>query len=161
LLRAELYLHPRRDYVPTVGYKICNKSSGKCLDAGTSKTAGSAIAQRTYNASAGQIFNVVKLTPGVYKIVNKASGLALDGSGAINNTQWGGTANVIQGAYTGTATQKWNIASMGGSDPGMNRLVPGNWTNWTLGVADSTDGTKSTTGNWLSNDYQKWVVSPI
>jgi len=150
-----------RDYVPSVGYKVCNKLSGKCLDAGTSRTAGTQIAQRTFDGSAGQVFNVIKVSADVYKIVNATSGLALDGSGNLNNDQWAGSARLLQNVYTGTITQKWRIQSLGGSDPGLKQMVPGNFSNWSMTVPNGGDGVGVTTGSWLSNDYQKWTVSPL
>jgi hypothetical protein len=76
-------------------YKICNKT-GKCLGVvGGSTANGANVEQRTYTGAAGQTWQVVQLSPGNYKIINRTSGMSLD----LNGVQ------AVQRPYTGAASQ--------------------------------------------------------
>jgi hypothetical protein len=76
-------------------YKICNKY-GKCLGViGGSTAAGADVEQRAYSAAAGQTWQILQVSPGNYKIINKTSGMALTATGS----------TVEQQAYTGASNQ--------------------------------------------------------
>jgi hypothetical protein len=95
--------HPRwnhpvtvyRNFESSMLYKICNKY-GKCLGVlGGSTAAGTDVEQRSYSASAGQTWQILQVSPGNYKIINKTSGMALTATGS----------TVEQQPYTGASNQ--------------------------------------------------------
>jgi hypothetical protein len=95
--------HPRwyhpvtvyRNFESSMLYKICNKY-GKCLGViGGSTAAGADVEQRAYSAAAGQTWQILQVSPGNYKIINKTSGMALTATGS----------TVEQQAYTGASNQ--------------------------------------------------------
>ena len=91
-----------RNFESTQLYKICNKCGGKCLGVvGGSTTSGANIEQRTYAGAAGQTWKVLQVSLGVYKIINKTSGMSLD----VNGTQ------VVQRPY---ASQAFPITYLSG-----------------------------------------------
>ena len=70
---------------------------GKCLGTvGGSTASGATIEQRDYAAAAGQTWQVLQVSPGVYKFINKTSGMALDTNGT----------TLIQKPYTGATSQQ-------------------------------------------------------
>ncbi len=78
-------------------FRICNKSDGKCLGTvGGSTASGATIEQRDYAAAAGQTWLILQVSPGVYKFINKTSGMALDTNGT----------TLIQKPYTGASSQQ-------------------------------------------------------
>ena len=86
-----------RSFEPTMLFRICNKSHGKCLGTvGGSTASGATIEQRDYAAAAGQTWLVQQVSPGVYKFINKTSGMALDTNGT----------TLIQKPYTGASSQQ-------------------------------------------------------
>jgi hypothetical protein len=106
-------LHPQwahpvtvyRNFEPTQLYRICNKSTGKCLGVvGGSSAPGANVEQRTFRAAAGQTWQILQISAGNYKIVNRTSGMVLD----LNGTQ------VVQRAYTGADSQKVSLAYLTG-----------------------------------------------
>jgi hypothetical protein len=145
-----------RNYEVTTPYKICDKANGMCLDA-TGSTAGAAVVQNSYNASdAGQKWTVAMVSPGKYKIIHTASGLALGSSGGKTTA---GTALAL-GAYTGGPTQIFSAQSMADgtgyqslifSAGAMGITVPNN------GVNTPNLGIQLQTYNYM--DSQKWGAS--
>jgi len=100
-----------RNFEPTQLYKICNRS-GKCLGVvGGSTTNGANVEQRAFTTAAGQTWQVLQVSPGNYKIINKTSGMSLD----LNGTQ------AVQRPYAGTPSQIMPMAYIAG-DPGRANL---------------------------------------
>ena len=74
-------------------YRICNKNSGKCLGVVGGGTGNANVEQRAYTAAAGQTWPIAQPSSGLYKIINKTSGMSLD----VNGSQ------VVQRPYAGQA----------------------------------------------------------
>ncbi|MXV17230.1 RICIN domain-containing protein [Hufsiella ginkgonis] len=95
----------------------------------------------------------VVLPDGIYKIVNRTSGLALDAKGAL-------TANgtpVQQWTYSGGNNQRWNVTSLGN---GQYRIV-GIQSNRSLEVTGQSvaDGAKLQIFDSSAGDNQKWIIT--
>jgi len=137
-----------RNFESTQLYKICNKGSGKCLGVvGGSTASGANIEQRAYAGAAGQTWKVLQVSQGVYKIINKTSGMSLD----VNGTQ------VVQKPYV---SQGFPITYLS-SEPGyVNLRTSSNpnvfWNNWS--TADG--GLIQTTTNSTA-DPAKWTITAI
>ena len=71
-----------RNFEPTMLYKICNKNGGKCLGVVNGATGNANVEQRTYSGALGQTWTIAQTSSGLYKIINKSSGLSLDVSGS-------------------------------------------------------------------------------
>ena len=148
-----------RNFEPATAYKICNRSSTKCLGAvGSSKTSGAQIGQYTYSSSlAGAKWNVIQVSPGKYKVVNVNSGLALStAGGAVAD----GTA-LVQLAYSSAATQIWSVKSMADTT-GFFTMMPSSSTTAAATVptsALSTEGAVVGVSAYFMGDYQKWAFT--
>ncbi len=110
-----------RNFEPTQLYKICNRY-GKCLGvvAGSTST-GANIEQRAYTAAAGQTWQILQVSSGNYKIINRTSGMSLDLNGA----------QAVQRPYTGSASQIVPLTFITG-DPGRANLKMASITNGAL-----------------------------
>jgi hypothetical protein len=137
-----------RNFESTQLYKICNKSSGKCLGVVAGSTAsGANIEQRAYAGAAGQTWKVLQVSQGVYKIINKTSGMSLD----VNGTQ------VVQKPYV---SQGFPITYLS-SEPGyVNLRTSSNpnvfWNNWS-----TADGALIQTTTNSTADPAKWTITAI
>jgi hypothetical protein len=136
-----------RNYEPGMPYKICN-SANLCLTAFGSGP-GAPVNGSTYAGATTQQWYVTQVSPGRYKLVNAATGYALDyvGSKAIQNT------------YTGAASQLDAIAPIAGQ-PGRFRLAPSSWTaaGFDGGL---TAGAQTTVSTNVASDSAKWVLTGI
>jgi len=84
-------------------YVITNRNSGDVLDVnGASTTNGAGIIQSPSNGGNNQQWTLTSVSTGVYKAINRNSGLALDLSTASG-------ATIIQGPWSGASTQQWTI----------------------------------------------------
>jgi hypothetical protein len=108
------WMHPvtvYRNFEPTQLYKICN-TNNKCLGVvGGSTSNGANVEQRTFTAAAGQTWQILQVSSGNYKIVNRTSGMSLDLNGA----------QAVQRPYTGTTSQIVPLTFIPG-DPGRANL---------------------------------------
>jgi len=94
-------------FAENVYYKIKAEHSGKLANvAASSKAPDAAIKQTTDNGNYSQHWKFVKVENGIYEIVNRNSGLALD-AGLSNNS-------VVQYTSKGTDNQKWKITGTTG-----------------------------------------------
>jgi hypothetical protein len=119
-----------RNFESTMIYKICNKYN-KCLGVvGGSMAAGADIEQRAYAAAAGQTWQVVQVSTGNYKVINKTSGLAL----TVTGTQ------VEQQPYMGLSNQIVPMQYMA-SDRGLVNLRMTSNPSAMFMPANNNDGT--------------------
>ena len=141
-----------RNFEPTMLYKICNKNGGKCLGVVNGATGNANVEQRTYSGAAGQTWIIAQTSSGLYKIINKSSGLSLDVSGS----------QVVQRPYSSQAFPISYFADQSGFGNlklnGSNNVM---WTNWS-----TNDGTLVGTveSGQASADAAKWsftAVGPI
>ena len=85
-----------RNFEPTMLFKICNKNGGntKCLGVvNGSTTSGANVEVRDYTGAPGQTWTIAQVSSGVYKIINKTSGMSLDVNGS----------NMVQKPYVSQA----------------------------------------------------------
>jgi len=148
-----------RNFDAVTKYKVCNRTSTMCLDVANNSTqAGAAIVQNPYSATDnGQKWIVTMVSPGMYKLVNVASGLALDLSGGktTDGTQ------LTQTAFANTATQKWALKSMA-DGTGYFQMAPSSATGSAAtipnnGAAVANGPVQVAYYNYI--DSQKWTLS--
>ncbi|HXU06889.1 MAG TPA: RICIN domain-containing protein [Polyangia bacterium] len=147
-----------RNFEPTQLYKICNKSN-KCLGvAGGSMTSGANVEQHSYTAALGQTWQILQVSPGNYKVVNRTSGMVLDLNGA----------QLVQRPFVaGTNSQIFPLTYMT-SDMGRANLKTASTTNGALLMgqgANSSDAlVQAVTGypaDSGSPDAARWAFYPI
>jgi len=149
------WMHPVtvwRNFESTQLYKICNKQTGKCLGVVNGSTAeGANVETRTFTAAAGQTWQILQVSPGVYKFVNKTSGRVLD----INGTQ------VVQRAYTGATSQQSPLDYLA-SAPGFANLNMASSPTTTFfhpDLGSGNDGTLVKTTSNSTADDAKWYFT--
>jgi len=141
-----------RNFEPTMLYKICNKNGGKCLGTVGGATGNANIEQRTYTGARGQTWTIAQVSSGLYKIINKTSGLSLDISGS----------QVVQRPYASQAFPISYFADQSGfGNLKLNGSTNVMWTNWS-----TTDGALVGTVDQgqASADAAKWsfiAVGPV
>jgi hypothetical protein len=141
-----------RNFEPTMLYRICNKNGGKCLGVVGGATGNANVEQRAYDGSVGQTWTIAQVSNGLYKIINKSSGLSLDVSGT----------NMVQRPYAGQAFSVSYFADQSGfGNIKKNGTSSYAWTNWS-----TNDGALVTTidAGQASADAAKWsftAVGPI
>lgn len=87
-------------------YKIRAKHSGKLLDVeGSSISNNANVYQNSDKSSSSQQWKIIEVERGVYQIINRNSGLALDAEASTNN--------VLQYSYHGRANQRWKLTGAG------------------------------------------------
>jgi hypothetical protein len=139
-----------RNFERTMLYRICNKSGGKCLGTVGGATGNANIEQRAYTGAPGQTWTLQQVSPGVYKIINKTSGMSLDVSGT----------QVVQRPYT---NQAFPISYLS-DQPGFASLALATntrnifWTNWS-----TVDGALISTVDigQGSADSTKWTFTAV
>jgi hypothetical protein len=145
-----------RNFDAATSYKICNRTSGKCLDAAMSGTT-TQVVQRGYSGSGTQMWSISQVSPGKYKFMHISSGLSLDLTGGRTTN---GTALTLS-PYAGTATQLWGIGSMA-DGTGYNKLAPAASASATITVPTSAlynDGVVLDVSQYLWGDFQKWTIA--
>lgn len=138
-----------RNFDPKSAYKICNKTSGKCLDT-ASGSEGANVVQRSYTGATSQKWSVVQVAKGKYKIVNGASGKAISVS----------SSKIVQTTYSATASKQWSFASMRDAT-GHYRLTPASGTGAALALPSTgskTEGQALTQASWKATDLMKWTI---
>ena len=138
-----------RNFEPTMIYRICNKNGGKCLGVVGGATGNANVEQRAYTGAIGQTWTVAQVSPGLYKIINKSSGLSLDVSGT----------QVVQRPYASQAFPITYFADQSGFGTlKLNGSSSVMWTNWS-----TTDGALVTTVDQgqASADASKWSFTAI
>jgi hypothetical protein len=147
-----------RNFDPNTQYKICNKTSGKCLDvAGSSTANGAQIVQRTYGSAPSQKWTISPGAPGKYKILNVNSGRSID---MTRESLANGTV-LVQNAYTGSANQTWTITSMA-DGTGFSKLMPSSSASAAMTLPTSglfSDGQSITISQYITGDFQKWSLA--
>jgi hypothetical protein len=133
-------------------YRICNKNGGKCLGVVGGATGNANVEERAYSGAPGQTWTITQVSTGLYKIINKTSGMSLDVSGT----------NVVQRPYASQAFPISYFADQSGfATLKLNGSTNVMWTNWS-----TNDGTLVTTVDQgqASADSSKWsftAVGPI
>jgi len=149
-----------RNFDVNTKYRITNRQTGKVVEvAGSSKSGGAAVQQRTYAGSANQQWTITQISTGKYKIVNVNSGLALDLTG-------GSTADgslLVQNSYSGAASQLWSFTSMGVNQPGFYEVNPSSKMAASIWPAagNTLDGAGTAAITYNTADIQKWSIEPI
>ncbi len=147
-----------RNFDPNTQYKICNKTTSRCLEvAGSSTSDGAAIQQRTFSGGSNQKWTITQVSPLKYKVVNVNSGKSLDSKSGSTSS---GTA-VIQDGYKGSSTQLWAFTSLG-DQPGFYEITPtaNSWASITPWGSLYSDGTPIQEWTYLTADFQKWTITP-
>jgi hypothetical protein len=140
-----------RNFEATQMYKICNVYSGKCLGvANGSTSSGASIEQRTYSGTGGQDWQILQVSSGNYKVVNVASGMALD----VNGTQ------LVQRTYSGSASQLLPIKYSPGNKGYANLVLSSN-TKSGLWVSSNTDGALVQMSSTLGSDNARWTFMAV
>jgi len=149
-----------RNFDVNTKYRITNRQTGKVVEvAGSSKSGGAAVQQRTYAGSANQQWTITQISTGKYKIVNVNSGLALDLTG-------GSTADgslLVQNSYSGAASQLWSFTSMGVNQPGFYEVNPSSKMAASIWPAagNTLDGAGTAAITYNTADIQKCSIEPI
>jgi large repetitive protein len=101
-------------------FNLTNKQSNLNLDTRWGATTeGARLTQWSKSATAAtQKWQLIQLTNGYYRVINKGSGRALSVSGGVTVTADGGI--LIQSTYKSLASQQWSIAEV----PCTNSFVP-------------------------------------
>ena len=140
-----------RNFEVTQMYKICNAYSGKCLGVvGGSTADGAAVEQRAYSGAAAQNWQILQVSSGNFKVINVASGKALDVSGT----------QVVQSTYTGSSGQLLPIRYIK-DRPGYANLVFSTNTKSGYCVSSATDGALVQLGTNLGTDYGRWNFAAV
>lgn len=132
-------------------YKLINVNSQKALDLYYgSKEDGANILQYTYNGYQNQKWYLQSLNNGYFKIINAASGKALDGAG----TSAG--ANVQQWSFGNGENQQWSIQKVNGNYKIINRK-----SGLALDVsgASKSDNANVLQWNYKGSNNQLWRVA--
>jgi len=145
-----------RNFEATQLYKICNKSTGRCLGVVNGSTAdGALVEQRTFNFGAGQTWRILQNTNGTYKIVNKTSGKVLDLNGASvvqrTDTNGASTSQQMPISYFSDAPGFANLKMASNT---ANVFYPDTSVNWGDGA------TIKTRTNWSADD-SKWYFIAV
>jgi hypothetical protein len=149
------WMHPVtvwRNFESTQLYKVCNKQTGKCLGVvGGSTAEGANVEQRSFTSAAGQTWQILQVSPGVYKIVNKTSGRVLD----LNGSQ------VVQRAYTGAASQQMPVVYLAGLPGFVNLKMNSNTANvFHPDYGSGSDGALiKTTTNSTADDARWYFIA--
>ena len=140
-----------RNFEPTQMYKICNAYSGKCLGVVNGSSAdGASVEQRTYSGSVGQTWQILQVSYGNFKVINVASGKALDISGS----------QIVQRSYTGSSSQLLPIKYIR-DRAGYANLVLASNTKSGYCVSSGNDGALVQLGTNLGTDYGRWTFSAV
>jgi hypothetical protein len=140
-----------RNFEPTQMYKICNAYSGKCLGVvGGSSAEGASVEQRTYSGSVGQTWQILQVSYGNFKVINVASGKALDISGS----------QIVQRSYTGASSQLLPIKYIR-DRAGYANLVLASNNKSGYCVSSGNDGALVQLGTNLGTDYGRWTFSAV
>ena len=140
-----------RDFESTQMYKICNAYSGKCLGVvGGSTADGAAVEQRTYSGALSQNWQILLQSTGYFKVINVASGKALDVSGS----------QIVQKTYTGATSQLLPIRYIK-NRAGYANLVLSNDDKSGYCVSSNSDGALVQLGSNLGTDYGRWTFTAV
>jgi Ricin-type beta-trefoil lectin domain-like len=136
-----------RNFDPATAYKICNRQSGKCLDAG-SGSEGANVVQSGYASKNSQKWSIVQVSPKQYKVVNVQSGKAL----TVNKGLTADGTAVVQSSFGGATHQLWSFTSMGNAT-GYHALSP-------VSNIQSVLAPPSASANQEGQALQEWKWSP-
>ena len=140
-----------RNFEVTQMYKICNAYSGKCLGvAGGSTAEGAAVEQRTFSGAAGQTWQILQVSSGLFKVLNVNSGKALDVSGT----------QIVQKTYTGSSSQ-WLPIKYIKDRAGYAKLVASSNAKSGYCVSSGNEGAPVTLGTNLGTDYGRWTFTAV
>ena len=140
-----------RNFEATQMYKICNAYSGKCLGVvGGSTADGASVEQRSYSGTLSQDWQILYVSSGNYKVINVASGKALDVSGS----------QVVQNTYTGSTSQMLPIRYIKNRSGYANLVLSNNNTSGYC-VSSNSDGGLVQLGTNLGTDYGRWTFTAV
>jgi len=134
-----------RNFDASTAYKVCNRSTGQCMDTASSFFGPTKFNWTNYSGSASQKWNIVQVKPGSYKFINGKSANVLDFSGTFLLTQ-----NIVLLPYAGTSSQMWNFLS---TKDGYYKFVPTSNPNIVLSITGWLLGTNA-------DHSQQWTVVP-
>jgi hypothetical protein len=141
----------------SIDYKVCNRSSGQCLDLKGGNTADwTPIVQNPYSSSSTSMrWNIIQASPGKYKFINKKSGKLLDVTGGFTTN---GTA-VIEYTANGSQNQLWTFTRTG---DGYYKFSPGSNSAAALDNYGSSTAPGNAIVEWAYNGgfNQEWTVAP-
>ncbi|HTU58945.1 MAG TPA: RICIN domain-containing protein, partial [Polyangiales bacterium] len=146
-----------RNFDPNTSYKICNRVSGKCLDA-PSTTDQSAVVQKSYAARTSQKWQIVQISPKKYKVVNKSSGKVLS---VFQKNTADGTAIVQANYVSGAPDQLWSFTSMANAT-GFHAISPVSKSTSVVSLpsASSTGEDQAVQQwSWTSASHSQWSIS--
>lgn len=140
-------------------YEIGNIRSFMYLATENSGTAGGTnVVQETYTGSDSQLWKAVENSDGTYSFINKASGHALDMTGAGQPKE--GT-NIQICAINSTSAQRWYLVKYAALEEGTYRIAGRDNINMNIevGNSDTTDGANVQV--WENNgaNCTKWVFT--
>ena len=148
-----------RNFDPNSNYKICvyNNENTKCLaPVGNSTADGAQISNQGYTGHSAQKWKITQTAPNQYKIINVASGRALDiGTGT--------PKLLMQKSYSSSsATQRFNIKSLSPYNQyGRYELLAIAFQYMGATAPGQVQG-EVVRVDYLNNaDYGKWVVVPV
>jgi hypothetical protein len=107
-----------RNFDPNTNYKICNRSTGTCLD-GSNTAANAAVVAKTFSGASAQKWKIRQINPKQYQVLNVATGKALTVSGKLSADK----TPIVQSAYTGGTEQLFSFTSMANST-GFHAISP-------------------------------------
>jgi hypothetical protein len=140
-----------RNFDPTTSYKICNRSTGRCLDTYLGGAADlTKIVTSAYNSAPSQKWRIVQFSPGNYKLTNTKANRVLDVWGGI---PFNGVDTILYGAANAATSQLWNFLPTG---DGSYRFTPG-----TNIFASLTDGLTVEQWTYAGLTSQQWTVAPV
>ena len=145
-----------RNFDPNTNYKICNRSTAKCIDVVGSGTANTnQIVQNAYTGLASQKWKIIQKSPGQYGVVNVNSAKCMDvGNGATTSG-----AYVQQYTCAFQANQLWNFTPTG---DGYYKFSPGSNANGSLGVLSGYTGAGTPIQQWAwdTSTWEQWNITP-
>ena len=103
-------------------------------------------------------WTITQISAGKYKVVNVASGKALDLNGGSTNDN---TA-LVQNSYSGASSQQWSMLSL--SDQAGNYAIsPAAESWWSIApvLGGSADGLSILASGFSTTDSQKWQITPL
>jgi hypothetical protein len=145
-----------RNFDPNTSYKICNRSSGKCLDS-TTTTEGGAVVQNTYRSTKGQKWQIVQMSPKQYKVINRNSGKVL----SVFQKQTANGTPIVQTKYVSGTEQLWSFTSMKNST-GFHAISPVMKSTSVLSLPNGSatgEGQAVEEWSWNSASYMQWSIA--
>jgi hypothetical protein len=141
-------------YDSSTYYKISYEPNPDIVIDTALSSPGSLVTNNTNNStSISQQWQITEISSGVYKIINRESGLSLDVADGVNTVG----KSLIQSVYAASNRMQWDISDFTTyvkirSKLGTNTFIQGN------GIAGSN---LTTTNSSSSLTSQRWTISPV